>query len=30
MLLHTMEASGEFAPVSGGEQVRLYRLLPRR
>ena len=25
----TMEASGEFVWVSGDEQVRLYRLLPR-
>jgi hypothetical protein len=24
-----MEASGEFARVSGDEQVRLYQLLPR-
>jgi hypothetical protein len=29
LLLRTMEASGEFARVSGDEQVRLYRLLPR-
>jgi hypothetical protein len=29
MLLRTIEASGEFARVSGDEQVRLYQLLPR-
>ena len=29
-LLDTMVRSGEFEPVAGDEQVRLFRLLPRR